>query len=516
MENNIVEVKEGFKFNPTSNVVYTGLTRYWDKGEDGQSNDVTKFVSNDASCEFYVKVNGSTIVMPAKYESHEALVADFMKDWNEWATANGKALLTVVPHKDQTDEQIVADFYNVLGWDFAGTSASETAFAAVYAEKWGWLYEYLYTASGLACFEPTNLKKGATSSPGSFRDALWGFFAASPKRSIAGTWANTGIDWQGDVSLKNWKPTQWSEIEIDTTGAELDTAYEVEYRVVNGQTGNESTLVITYVVTDVYTPIIEVNEKALNISSVLQNGQLVINGGQAITAAQLLTAYNGQYTELSSSLAANLKGRDITYKVTLESDTLDFNAPTEGTHRITARVANSATKQAVAQFNVTIKDNTAPVAEVTSETLNIAYGSTFDPAMGVVAASDNVDGNLKLASFSWCVDLSATPVNTTKPGQYTVSVGIYDKAGNSRTYSYKVVVTPAYASAEDIKDVEDIAEENGILIAEIQEALNGLLAQVTDITAKLNESGCGKSSGALAVSLLSAASLLVLVLRKKH
>ena len=262
--------------------------------------------------------------------------------------------------------------------------------------------------------------------------------------------------------------------------------------------------------------LLKLTKKALNISSALVNGQLVINGGNAITAAQLLSAYNGKYTELSTSLAQNLKGRDITYKVTLESDTLDFNNPTEGTHRITARVANSATKQAVAQFTVTIKDNTAPVAEVTSETLNIAYGSTFDPAMGVVAASDNVDGNLKLADFSWCVDLSDTPVNTTKPGTYTVKVGIYDKAGNSRTYSYKVTVAAAYASAEDLKDVEDIAEENGIIIAEVQEALNGLLAQVQGITAKLNESGCGKSSGALAVSVLSAASLLVLVLRKKH
>ena len=515
MENNIIEVKEGFKFNPTSNVVYTGLTRYWDKGEDGQGNDITKFVSNDASCEFYVKVNGSTVVMPGKYDSHEALVADFINDWNAYATEKGLGQITVTPNPAQTDAQVVSEFYEIVGWDLAGTSASETAFAAVYAEKWGWLYEYLYTASGSAVFEPANLKKGATSSPGGLRVGLWGFLAKSPQRSVSGTWANTQTDWSGDRAT-NWQPTKWSEMEIDTTGAELDTAYEVEYRVVNGQTGNESSLVITYVVTDVYTPIIEVNEKALNISSVLQNGQLVINGGQAITAAQLLTAYNGQYTELGSSLAANLKGRDITYKVTLESDTLDFNAPTEGTHRITARVANSATKQAVAQFNVTIKDNTAPVAEVTSEALNIAYGSTFDPAMGVIAASDNVDGNLKLASFSWCVDLSATPVNTTKPGQYTVTVGIYDKAGNSRTYNYKVVVAEAYASQEDVKDVEDIVEENGILIAEIQEALNGLLAQVTDITTKLSESGCGKSSGALAVSLLSAASLLVLVLRKKH
>lgn len=518
MENNVIEVKEGMKFNPTSNVVYTGLTRYWDKGEDGQSNDVTKFISSDSTCEFYVKINGNTVVMPAKYESHEALVADFIADWNAWATENGKAQITATPNTAQTDEEIVATFYNALGWDFAGTSANANAFAAVYAEKWGWLYEYLYNASGLAVFEPAGLKTGKTTSPGSVRDALWGFFAASPKRSIAGTYANTGIDWSGDISLKNWKPTQWNELVLDTTGAELDTAYEVEYRVVNGATQNESSLTITYVVTDAYTPIIEVKESALNISNELVDGALVINGGQAITAAQLLTAYNGKYTELSSVLADNLKGRDITYKVTMESDTLDFNNPSEGSHLVTARVAASATKQAVAQFTVVIRDRTAPEVEVVSETVNVAYGATFDASVGIVSAYDKVDGNLKLAPFSWCVDLSDTPVNTTKPGQYTVKVSVYDKAGNHTDVSYRVVVAAAYASNDAVKDLGDLLEEVGILVEEAKEAINGVISQVTAVNSKLDsqKGGCAKSSGALAVSMLSAASLLVVVLRKKH
>lgn len=517
IENNVIEVKEGMKFNPTNNVVYTGLTRYWDKGEDGSVNDVTKFVSSDSTCEFYVKVNGSTVVMPAEYESHEALVADFIKDWNEYADANGLSHITVTPSPSQTDEQVVAEFYNIVGWELAGTSASETAFTAVYAEKWGWLYEYLYNECASAVFEPVALSKGQTTSPGGLRVGLWGFLAGSEKRSVSGTWANTQWDWSGDSSQKNWKPTQWSEMLLDTTGAELDTAYEVEFRVVNNATAQESSMVLTYIVTDYYTPIIEVNQAALNISNELVDGAYVINGGLPITAKQLLTAYNGQYTELTQELAKNLKGRDITYRTTLESDTLDFNNPTEGTHLVTARVAASATKQAVAQFEVVIRDRTAPEVEVVSETVNVAYGSSFDPSIGIVSAFDNVDGNLKLAPFSWCVDLSDTPVNTTKPGQYTVKVGVYDKAGNSKNVSYRVVVAAAYASQEEVKELGDIAEENGILIAEVQEAINGIIAQITSITEKLNEEGgCGKSSGALAVSMLSAASLLVLVLRKKH
>ena len=202
----------------------------------------------------------------------------------------------------------------------------------------------------------------------------------------------------------------------------------------------------------------------------------------------------------------------------MESDTLDFNNPSEGSHLVTARVAASATKQAVAQFTVVIRDRTAPEVEVVSETVNVAYGATFDASVGIVSAYDKVDGNLKLAPFSWCVDLSDTPVNTTKPGQYTVKVSVYDKAGNHTDVSYRVVVAAAYASNDAVKDLGDLLEEVGILVEEAKEAINGVISQVTAVNSKLDsqKGGCAKSSGALAVSMLSAASLLVVVLRKKH
>ena len=47
----------------------------------------------------------------------------------------------------------------------------------------------------------------------------------------------------------------------------------------------------------------------------------------------------------------------------------------------------------------------------------------------------------------------------------------------------------------------------------LQEALDNLLAKVEELGAK---KGCLKSSSALAIQILSASSLLVLVLRKKH
>ncbi len=518
MENNVIEVMPGTVIKPGSNVVYTGLTRYWDKGEDGQSNDVTKFISSDSTCEFYIKVNGSTVVMPNLYASFDDLVTDFMKDMNAWRKSllseADQATYVDVPAPTQAEANgSSSKFYTTFNNYFCSFYGDANSFIAQpqYNAKWRWVYEYVAQQTGSGVTFDFNTNKA--SSPGQWTCSMAGFLSQAPKGS--GWPCNKGDFTNAATDLLY---PSWGEYAIDTTGAELDTAYEVEYRVVNAATENESSISITYVVTDVYTPIIEVNEAALNVSNELVDGALVINGGQPITAAQLLTAYNGKYTELTNTLAQNLKGRDITYKVTMESDTLDFNNPTEGSHLVTARVAASATKQAVAQFTVVIRDRTAPEVEVVSETVNIAYGSTFDASVGIVSAYDKVDGNLKLAPFSWCVDLSDTPVNTTKPGQYTVKVSVYDKAGNHTDVSYKVVVAAAYASNDAVKDLGDLLEEVGILVEEAKEAINGVINQVTAVNTKLDsqKGGCAKSSGALAVSILSAASLLVVVLRKKH
>lgn len=524
LENNVIEVMPGTVVNPGKNVVYTGLTRYWDKGENDDINDVTSFVSSDATCEFYIKVNGTTYVMPAKYASWEALVADFMADINAFcrakAEAAGNAYTDVVlPETIATSDPFYTTFNNELG----ASSASYASFlqdAAMWA-KWSFVFEYIDMKSGGALLNDNK----SVASPGNWTYTVWGFLTKSPEKT--GWPAIKADSTTADTDLLD--VVKWSDYTF-TASENLDEAYEVEYTVKNVKTNNESTITITYVVTDVYTPIIEVNKAGLNISNELVNGALVINGGQPITAAQLLTAYNGKYTNLTGVGKQDIKGRDITYRVTLESDTLDFNNPKEGTHKVTARVANSATKQAVAQFEVVIKDRTAPEVEVVSETIVVPYASTFDLTAGIISAYDNVDGNLKQAAFMWAVDISATPVNTNKPGNYTVTVGVYDKAGNHKDVSYKVVVSPAYAKAEDLKDLEDMVEENGIsisesqeslaalqaVVAEIQSSVSSVLAKVEEVFAKVSEGGCGSSAGALAVSMLSAASLLVLVLRKKH
>lgn len=492
IENNVVEVQPGATIKPSQNIIYTGLTQYFYKGEDGNLNDVTQFRASTDSCEFYIKVNGKTVVMPILYHTMDDVTADFMKDLNAYA------------EKEVSVDQFKEPF-STSGAFYTAFNGKLEAFEKANADKWGWFFDYVREASDA----------GAQATGGNWTTRVWHCLASAKPKS---GWPTSPADFSAlnptMVQDKFVNAPGWGEYTF-TVSEELDASYEVEYRVVNKDTGNEDTVVITYIVTDVYTPFIEINETALNVKSEVVDGKVVVNGGQPITAAQLLSAYTGKYSPITGSHATDMKGREITYKVVLDSETLDFDNPTEGTHSVVAKVvAQSANtyKEALERFTVVVRDRTAPVVSVNG-TVNIAYGATFDPKCGILAAQDNVDGNLMLASHTWCADISSTPVNTAKPGTYTVTLAIFDSSGNSRQVSYKVKVAEAYSNAEQLGEVADIAEENGLLIAELQEALDNLLAKVEELGAK---KGCLKSSSALAIQILSASSLLVLVLRKKH
>lgn len=487
LEDNVIEVMPGATVTPGKNVSYTGMTQYFK-----DLNDITSFTSSEDACEFYISVNGTSQVMPIPvvYQSMDEVAEAVLKDLNEYY----KTSVTI----DTFDET-----FATAGTFYSTFNNKLPDFETAYKDTWGWLFDYIRQSS---------INAGAassTNSGGNWTTRVWHCLASAAPRS---GWPSSPADFSTlnptIIEQKFTKAPTWSTYSF-VASDELDTSYEVVYKVVNPGTVQEEEITLTYVVTDVYTPIIEVNKKGLNVESKVVDGSVVINGGQAITKAQLLTAYNAKYEALSDDIDRNYKGKDITYKVVLDSETLDFENPTEGTHNVVAKVvAQSANtyKEAVERFEVVIRDKTAPVVSVVSGTLNVAYGSVFDPQCGVLAASDNVDGNLKLAAHTWCVDISSVPVNTTKPGSYTVKLAVYDASGNHTDVEYKVKVADAYASADKVDNVASLVEE-------LQETIDEVLEQVNSILAS---KGCGKSSAALAVQILSAASLLVLVLRKKH
>ena len=521
---NTIEVLQGENFIPSKNVVYTGLSKYWQT-----PNDLTSFQSDTSVLEMYITLNGATVVQPSTgYTSFADMVADWVADWNNYATnhttvSEGQTVpdplpeMTVIPNINQTDQEFMDQFYNVLGWNFAGTSANAGSFEAVSWAKWGWMYEYINQKLDEAGSAYKFNKDGGVTSPGTSRVVLWAFFVESPKVSIAPAYANSQTDFDNGKA-REWLDERtnlekWQQFSIDTSTAPVDTNYKVSFKVTNTTTGISSSLDIKYVVVDEYTPIIEVNKNNLIINPTLSGNAVVI---PEVNPFAFCTAYNAKYN------GSSIKGDDISYKVHYSSETLDFDNPTEGTHKVTAIVYSaSGAKYATASFNVIIEDMTAP--RVLTRDLTLAYGSYFVPEMGIQYAFDAVDGNLTNNDFRGWLTATST-ANTSRPGKYTVEVEVSDRSGNVTTARFSVTVLEKPAAATDVADLADIADQVANLASkldELQGSVDQLSKDVAGVKAAVEDvkqssaKKCGSKS-AILVEFLAAASLLGVFLKKRH
>lgn len=508
---NVIEVMQGEEFIPSKNVVYTGLSKYW-----ATPGDLTSFKSDTTVLDMYITLDGVTQVQPnTGYTCMDDVIEDFMADWNEYAAANGKTQMTVKPTASMTDQEMFDNFYQVLGWDLASTSDNSGCFTGIskYWTKWQWMFEYISAkcvANGVSAVVWNG--KGAVPSPGSSRDALFGFFTEIEKRSIPITSANTCADFSNGKATE-WLDSRtnlekWQQFSIDTSTAAVDTNYVVGYKVYNQVTGIESQFTLTFVVVDEYTPILKINKNNLIYAPTKLGDALVM---PTIDKSTLVTAYNAKYN------GSSILGDEITYKVHFESATLDFDNVTEGEHKVTATVYSaSGAKYASKTFVVSVEDMTAPIVRARDFTL--AYGADFKVQDGITYAYDKVDGNLMDNNLSgWIYDNSKNKVNTEKAGKYTVQAVISDASGNETEVSYKVTVLPQV----NLSGIEDATEELQAALLEQKALVEGLQEQLESLQAAVDAgfmpdtSKCGSKS-ALVVELLAATSLLVVFLKKKH
>lgn len=518
---NTVEVLQGETIVPAKNVVYTGVTKYW-----AVENDLTSFTADPAACEMYISLNGLSAVAPSTgYTNFDDIVTDFLTDWSNWKTNSA------AEKKEITVDKLRADlasgdstFHATLGWGGVFTTNSTNAalvdsgapsFMSDKAmnAKWMWLFEKIYEIlvseninnQGIGNYQ-TALNSNYASSPETIHRVLGMFFNGTSHDYFGCDFTNgKNSDWIDTRSNLD----KWNTYSIDTSVLAVDTNLNVAFRVKNNSTGIDSALNIKYVVVDEYTPILTVNSKNL----------IIANAENAIDPFTFVNAYNGKYN------GDSILGDDITYKVKFESE-LDFNAPTEGKHEVKATVYSaSGAKFATKTFEVRIQDNTAPRVFCV-DSLVLAYGSYWTPAMGVTYCWDAVEGDMMDNHFrGWCVDVSNNTVNVKKPGKYTVKLEISDESGNVVNTSYQVEILEPVS----LTDVEDNLDEVlGIVNAqnekfeELEEqikalsdkidALNNEVGTVKDQTTK----GCGGKSALVMVEILAAASVVVVFLRKKH
>lgn len=525
---NYVEVMKGVKFNPAAILNYQGLASGFQ--EEG---NVLSYAKDLDKLEYsmYVSKNnmssdGDMVVYKYPYADKAEMIADFEKDVKAFFAPGTAAGGEAGKHQDFT----VAGTTGV-GWDFISTSYNAKCFWADASNraKWVWMINYVSgvrKASGLATAAWDTIDSGFTSSPGTFNAEVQAFLTDTQLNP--GAWNRTS-DYSIAENATGFLPKETNQkaflnYQIDTTDDSIGTIYSVKF-IVNNPTVKD-TMVIHYVVEDGYTPIINVQTAKLFINPTVVDGKVTI---AAIDPMTFVKAYDGAYN------GKTILGNDITHRVVFRSETLDFKKPVEGVHRVVATVANDVKHTTEVSFDVTIQDVTAPYVDFV-DSLILQYGAKWSPELVVKKAVDNVDGDLMASTLDWCVDESSgTKVNTTKAGDYTVTVSVWDGAGNSvKSKKIKVTVLPQGLTKEDLKkELEDVNAKL-VDISTYVMSIDGTVSELPNIEAiktavseaiassnNGNNNGgettsCGSSATVQVVQFLAAGCLLAFLLRKKH
>lgn len=528
---NYVEVMQGVTFNPAAIVNYEGLASVWKEegnplsySKDLETLEYTMYVSkNDKS------VDGDMVVYKYAYdgatneEKKQAMIEDYLKDITDYLEENGDETFGTSEGKKAVT---LNDLYPAgeINWELGGNTTSTFYGNETYRAKWLWLVNYVASvrkANGLATAHFESVANGLCASPATLNAEIYNFFTNNHRTSWPASSNYKLTDEEGNDTSANaygFLPTKTNKEEfagytIDTSADEAGTIYTVKFIVENKLGGSKDTMVIHYVVADSYTPVITVNTANTFVYYNEVDGKMVLD---SIDKMSLVTAYTSKYNGVT------IKGSDITQYVTFDSPTLDFDNPVSGTHRVTAKVVWNG-KEVIKQFNVVVEDIQAPIVDFV-DSLVLEYGATWTPQLAVKSAVDNVDGNLFYSKLEWCVDQSSgNKVNTTKPGEYKVRVGVYDAIGNSVTSkNITVTVLPKAASVDDLKGLEDSIAEVSSNVELIQNSVDEL-PSIDEIKEAVGEAGgeavaagCNSSSATGFIQLLAAGSLLVFLLRKKH
>ena len=108
-------------------------------------------------------------------------------------------------------------------------------------------------------------------------------------------------------------------------------------------------------------------------------------------------------------------------------------------------------------------DRTAPVIKFSEQRVKVLTGSTFLAGDNVESVVDDTDGVLNefakkpQAEVGYYICVSK-PVDTSKPGEYTVTYTAYDAAGNYSEKSYTVVVADEFYDAGYITSLKGITQ----------------------------------------------------------
>jgi len=196
---------------------------------------------------------------------------------------------------------------------------------------------------------------------------------------------------------------------------------------VTDPSGNYATDTVIITVLDVTKPI----ANAGSDRTVNEDTPITLDGSASSDNVGI-TAYTWTFTDVT------------TKTLTGEKPTYTFNMP--GVYTITLNVTDATGNWATDTIVITVADVTKPVANAGQDkTVNVGTTVSFDAS----GSSDNVG----IVSYEWdfgdgTMGIGATTTHTyTKPGTYTVTLMVRDKAGNSVTDTMTVTIQEVAAPA---------------------------------------------------------------------
>ncbi|MFD1716447.1 immunoglobulin-like domain-containing protein [Georgenia deserti] len=213
-----------------------------------------------------------------------------------------------------------------------------------------------------------------------------------------------------------------SEITVDGS---VDTTTPGDYELVYSVTDSDGT---TVTATRIVTVTADPDPDPVNTAPTLDG----------VVDATVLTG--SAFDPMAGVSAADAEDGDLTSEITVDG-TVDTTTP--GDYELTYTVTDSGGTTVTATRTVTVVDpepvNTPPAIDGTADT-TVDLGADFDPLAGV-SASDPEDGDLTSE-----ITVDGT-VDTSTPGDYTLTYSVTDSGGATVTESRIVTVLPAPNSA---------------------------------------------------------------------
>ncbi len=193
------------------------------------------------------------------------------------------------------------------------------------------------------------------------------------------------------------------------------------------------------------------------------------------------------------------------HKGDLSADYDEFDPYTLGEQTIYL-TASTEEEDAEAEMTVIVRDTTAPIIELATDTVHIPLGDDFDPLDNILSVYDVAEEELEMLEFfddyegqiylddpyeDWGFYLiNPFAVNVEEEGSYPVSLIAVDNHGNVTKGSYNVVVSADPAEDQDnpVKFQDDVKTQ--IPEEEIQETIQGILKEYCGEIGGEWEEGC--------------------------